>query len=61
MTKSFPSPCRGICRLDERQGHCLGCGRSEMEITRWTSMTEAERGAVLARLEAEHTREEVGE
>lgn len=60
MTVSILSPCRGLCRLDESEGYCLGCGRSEMEITRWTSMTDAERDAVLARLEAEHPREEVG-
>ena len=29
------SPCIGVCSLDPRSGHCLGCGRSRSEIAAW--------------------------
>ena len=44
-----PSPCRGICRLDET-GFCLGCRRTGAEIFAWGGMSEGERRVVLDRL-----------
>lgn len=43
------SPCIRRCTLDT-QRTCLGCGRSIDEIIGWTSMTPAERSAVMADL-----------
>lgn len=43
------SPCVNICRIDKDR-HCEGCKRSLDEIARWTSMTAAERDAVMAEL-----------
>ena len=43
-----PSPCRSLCRLDE-DDLCTGCGRSRDDIRRWTSMTDDERLACVAR------------
>ncbi|HEX9168706.1 MAG TPA: DUF1289 domain-containing protein [Roseiarcus sp.] len=36
-----PSPCIGVCRIDERSGYCLGCARTPEEIASWrTASTE---------------------
>lgn len=51
MTGPIPSPCRRMCTLDERDSLCIGCGRSLDEIMRWTTMTPAERKAVMQRVE----------
>ncbi|MCH8684617.1 DUF1289 domain-containing protein [Sphingosinicellaceae bacterium A1X5R2] len=48
----MPSPCVQVCRLDVERRHCLGCGRTIEEISRWSTMTAPERRAVLARLAA---------
>jgi uncharacterized protein len=43
------SPCVKICRLDDRNV-CEGCGRTAREIRLWTSYSDAERAAIMARL-----------
>ena len=48
------SPCVSICALDD-DDICIGCQRSVAEITRWVSMDNDERRAVL-RLCAERLR-----
>ena len=47
---TVPSPCRNICTLDPAGRLCLGCRRTLDEIARWSSMSDAERAAVAARL-----------
>jgi predicted Fe-S protein YdhL (DUF1289 family) len=37
-----PSPCRSVCRIDERSGLCSGCCRTLDEIAQW-SQTSASR------------------
>jgi len=44
-----PSPCIDACALD-RQGRCVGCGRTGEEIARWLSMTPAEQWQLLDEL-----------
>ena len=44
------SPCVNICRVDPTTRRCQGCARTIDEIARWTSMTDAERDAVMAAL-----------
>jgi len=46
------SPCVKICTLDAHFGLCLGCGRTIDEIARWSNMSAAERGRVMAELPA---------
>ena len=46
----IPSPCINICRMDEENRFCIGCWRSLEEIQRWSTMTDAERTAVMAQL-----------
>jgi predicted Fe-S protein YdhL (DUF1289 family) len=49
-TVAMPSPCTGICRLDEATGYCLGCGRSASEIAEWSGADGSRRREIWARL-----------
>ena len=49
---AISTPCTKICLIDRASGLCEGCGRNAAEITRWRSMSEAERLAVMAGLPA---------
>jgi hypothetical protein len=42
-----PSPCINVCVLDAANV-CRGCGRTIDEIAAWSTMSDAERDAVLA-------------
>ncbi len=42
MNATVPSPCTGICRLDDDKV-CSGCGRLLAEIAAWSSASDAER------------------
>jgi uncharacterized protein len=44
------SPCTNVCTLDARSGLCLGCSRTIEEISRWPSMSDAERARVISEL-----------
>jgi predicted Fe-S protein YdhL (DUF1289 family) len=46
------SPCISVCRLDPVSQICIGCGRTIAEIAAWPSLSEPERKAIVARLEA---------
>lgn len=46
------SPCNKVCTMDADGRYCIGCGRTLDEIARWGAMTNDERRAVLAELEA---------
>lgn len=48
--KPIPSPCIGVCRIDERSGFCLGCYRTLDEIGGWPLMTDVEKAAILETL-----------
>jgi predicted Fe-S protein YdhL (DUF1289 family) len=52
MAARIETPCTKICTLDPGRTQCMGCGRTVDEITRWSSMTAAERAAVMAELPA---------
>lgn len=45
------SPCNNVCTLDERTGWCLGCYRTLAEIGAWSTLDEAGKREVLARLD----------
>jgi hypothetical protein len=47
---TIATPCEKICILDQPTGLCRGCGRSLIEIERWTSYSDAQRSHVLAQL-----------
>jgi predicted Fe-S protein YdhL (DUF1289 family) len=46
---AVPSPCTGICRLDERQ-LCVGCRRSMGEIAEWPRASAARQLEILREL-----------
>ncbi|HEX2113041.1 MAG TPA: DUF1289 domain-containing protein [Alphaproteobacteria bacterium] len=46
------SPCISICRLDPATQICTGCGRTIAEIAAWPNLSEAERAAIVRRIEA---------
>jgi hypothetical protein len=54
---SVPSPCVGVCRLDDTDRYCVGCLRTLDEIARWAGMTREERLRVIAELPARRRRE----
>jgi predicted Fe-S protein YdhL (DUF1289 family) len=43
------SPCVLICTLDEAR-RCVGCGRTDEQISRWALMSPAEQWAVIDEL-----------
>jgi predicted Fe-S protein YdhL (DUF1289 family) len=46
------SPCISVCRLDPATRICIGCGRTIAEIAAWSNLSDAERRAIMLRLEA---------
>lgn len=46
-----PSPCIGVCRLDQSAVYCLGCLRSLSEIASWPRMPEVEKLRILVVLD----------
>jgi uncharacterized protein len=44
------TPCVNVCVLDPLSALCIGCGRTAAEIAAWTTMSEADRIAVMAGL-----------
>lgn len=46
------SPCVKVCLVHPETGYCLGCGRTRDEIARWSTMSPAERRAVMAELKS---------
>lgn len=40
-TGAWPSPCVGICVMDDASGFCKGCQRTLDEIVDWGSAAEA--------------------
>ena len=50
MSDDLPSPCTGVCLIDEAAGWCSGCRRTLDEIAAWSSAPPAFKREVLARL-----------
>ena len=49
---AVPSPCSGVCRIDERHGLCAGCLRSLDEIAAWPTLDDRARLALWRTLRA---------
>jgi hypothetical protein len=45
-----PSPCIGICRIDQATGWCKGCLRTLGEIADWPMLSVREKDELLWRL-----------
>lgn len=50
------SPCIKVCVLDGASGLCRGCHRTLDEIAHWSTLSDAERAAVIAALPARKLR-----
>jgi predicted Fe-S protein YdhL (DUF1289 family) len=50
MSSSAPSPCVGICKLNEATTHCLGCKRTLEEIASWRDYSSQQRQHILQQL-----------
>lgn len=50
---TIPSPCNGVCTLDEAQ-ICLGCRRSQDEIRDWMIMDREQKLETLERVAKRH-------
>lgn len=37
---AVPSPCVGVCRMDESTGLCAGCARTLDEIAGWSRLDD---------------------
>jgi hypothetical protein len=35
--QAVPSPCVGVCRMDEKNAWCAGCFRTIPELTGWSN------------------------
>ena len=46
------TPCLRVCILDPDTELCEGCGRTRDEIARWGRLSEEERLAIMAGLDA---------
>ncbi|WP_072343052.1 MULTISPECIES: DUF1289 domain-containing protein [unclassified Pseudomonas] len=47
VSPSVPSPCTGVCKLDE-QKVCLGCFRHVEDIREWRSADDERRRVICA-------------
>ncbi|WP_417684431.1 DUF1289 domain-containing protein [Roseibium sp.] len=45
------TPCTKICQIDRTTKLCLGCYRTLDEIGGWSTMTDAQRNAVMSDLD----------
>jgi len=49
MTK-FLSPCKKICKIDKKDGLCIGCYRNAREVFNWIYFSEDEKMKILLEL-----------
>jgi uncharacterized protein len=52
MTATIETPCKKVCLLDAGRDHCVGCGRTRLEIARWMAMSALERRDIMRQLPA---------
>ncbi|MCX7217666.1 DUF1289 domain-containing protein [Undibacterium sp.] len=45
-SSEVPSPCIGICKMDEERKWCSGCFRSIPELTAWSTASADSKRAV---------------
>ena len=42
-----PSPCNGICKIDQTTGYCIGCLRTLEEVVDWPMLSSREKREVI--------------
>ncbi len=50
--RDLPSPCISVCRMEIASGLCRGCLRTLDEIGAWSTLDDAGKRIVWARIEA---------
>lgn len=45
--QEIPSPCVGVCSIDESNGFCQGCFRTLDEICQWWDLDNAGKAEVI--------------
>ncbi|MDI9408362.1 MAG: DUF1289 domain-containing protein [Candidatus Pacebacteria bacterium] len=58
LDSEIPSPCVGICQMDEASGLCTGCYRTAAEIKNWRPSDTGARLAVYEKIQARRTQVE---
>lgn len=53
--QDLPSPCISVCRMAAATGLCQGCLRTLDEIAAWSTLDDAGKRTVWARIEARAT------
>jgi predicted Fe-S protein YdhL (DUF1289 family) len=56
--RDLPSPCIAVCTMEIASGLCRGCLRTLDEIAIWSTLDDAGKRAVWARIEARAKQEE---
>ncbi len=56
--RDLPSPCISVCTMEIASGLCRGCLRTLEEITVWSTLDDAGKRAVWARIEVRARQEE---
>lgn len=46
-----PSPCVGVCRMNESRGLCEGCWRTREELVAWGKSSDADKRLIWQRVE----------
>lgn len=55
---TVPSPCVDICMIAPGTGLCEGCARTIEEITAWPKLSDAEKQAIVEKVERRRSRRE---
>ena len=52
MSESVPvkSPCVLVCSIEQKSGHCFGCGRTRDEIAGWLDFSGQMRDEIMSEL-----------
>lgn len=50
--QSVPSPCVGVCKIDQAKGWCSGCYRSLDEIAGWSRLPDHDKRRLWVLVEA---------
>ena len=48
----YESPCNDICTTDLDSGLCIGCGRTQNEISNWLNYSDEQKKIVLLELKS---------
>lgn len=52
---NLPSPCISVCRMETSTGLCKGCLRTLDEIAAWSTLDDAGKRTIWARIEVRAT------